>query len=392
MKYRISELAKAVGISRSTLLYYEKKGLISGKRGDNGYRYYSDSHLQRLFLLKQLQAGGLTLNECQTFLDAKIDQQKLSERLEVLDQEIQKKQQARQLLAALLGQTSMRSWHQMTDQLAPDAHMDWLKQQGFTEKQALHLKWLSKDMNTHDSYMADFMVVFQALDYWSPGSDTDRKKALDLLPFTPKHVLDIGCGKGYASSLIAAQTGARVIATDNEPAALEQLQQRLKQQGLEQKVSTLCASMTELPFAAQSFDLIWAEASAYIMGVEKALQQWHPLLQIGGYLVISDLVWLTETPSPEAVTFWQQEYPDMQPLNRRLQQIEDSGFVLQDHFSLSPEAWQNYYQPLKARVAMLADTMPDSTALADIRHEINIYERFLGQFGYQMFVLQPDPK
>lgn len=388
MKYRISELAKAAGISRSTLLYYEKKGLISGKRSDNGYRYYSDSHLQRLFLLKQLQAGGLTLNECHAFLDSKIDRQQLSDRLEALDQEIQKKQQARQLLAALLGQTSMRSWHQMTDQLAPDAHMDWLKQQGFNEKQALHLRWLSKDMNTHDSYMADFMAVFQSLDYWGPGSDSDRREALDRLPFTPKHVLDIGCGKGYASSQIAAQTDAQVIATDNEPDALKQLEQRIMQEGLSAQVSTLCASMTDLPFAPERFDLLWAEGSAYIMGVEKALQQWQPLLQIGGYLVISDLVWFTENPSPEAVTFWQQEYPDMQPLNRRLQQIEQSGFVLQDHFSLSPEAWHNYYQPLKQRVQELLPDMADSSAIADIQREIRIYEEHLGEFGYQMFVLQ----
>ena len=388
MQYRISQLAEAAGLSRSTLLYYEKKGLISGQRADNGYRLYTEADRQRLHLLQQLQAGGLTLEECKACLEAQIDRQQLARRLKQLDQELEQKQQARQLLAALLGEHSLREWHQTTDRLAPDAHLDWLKQQGFTEKQALHLKWLSKDMNAHDSYMADFMAVFQALDYWGPGSDTDRKKALDLLPYTPKQVLDIGCGKGYASSLIAAQTGARVIATDNEPAALEQLQQRLKQQGLEQKVSTLCASMTELPFAAQSFDLIWAEASAYIMGVGKALQQWQPLLQPEGYLVFSDLVWLTDSPSPKACAFWQQEYPDMQRAEQRLQQIKDSGFILQDHFSLSPEAWQNYYHPLKARVAELADTLPDSAALADIRHEIRIYDDFMEEFGYQVFVLK----
>ena len=258
----------------------------------------------------------------------------------------------------------------------------------YNEKQALHLKWLSKDMNIHDSYMADFMTVFQSLDYWGPGSDSDRKEALDLLPFTPKHVLDIGCGKGYASSQIAAQTDAQVIATDNEPDALKQLEQRIMQEGLSGQVSTLCASMTELPFAPESFDLLWAEGSAYIMGVEKALQQWQPLLQPGGYLVISDLVWLTETPSPEAIAFWQQEYPDMQPLKQRLHQIEHSGFLLQEHFPLSKEAWQNYYQPLKTRVKELTNDLPDSAALVDIRHEINIYERFLGEFGYEVFVLK----
>lgn len=44
--YRISELALKVGLSRSTLLYYEKLGLISSKRQANGYRTYSEHDLQ----------------------------------------------------------------------------------------------------------------------------------------------------------------------------------------------------------------------------------------------------------------------------------------------------------------------------------------------------------
>jgi hypothetical protein len=54
--------------------------------------------------------------------------------------------------------------------------------------------------------------------------------------------------------------------------------------------------MTEMPFTQGSFDLIWAEASAYIMGVEQALEQWRPYLSDEGYLVISDLVWLSKNP------------------------------------------------------------------------------------------------
>ncbi|MCG8524020.1 MAG: MerR family transcriptional regulator [Pseudomonadales bacterium] len=56
--YRISELAAQLSLSRSTLLYYERKGLITGKRQSNGYRFYGEKDLQRLRLLQQLQAGG----------------------------------------------------------------------------------------------------------------------------------------------------------------------------------------------------------------------------------------------------------------------------------------------------------------------------------------------
>ena len=124
--YRISELAQHVGLSRSTLLYYEKLGLISAKRQANGYRSYSENDLQRLVLLQQLQAGGLSLKECQACLEAKIDREKLLHRLDVLDDEIAKKQKARELLSSMLGMNSMREWHQTIEQQAPSAHLEWL--------------------------------------------------------------------------------------------------------------------------------------------------------------------------------------------------------------------------------------------------------------------------
>ncbi len=36
------------------------------------------------------------------------------------------------------------------------------------KKQALRLKWLSKDMNEHDQYMADFEAIFDDLERLGP--------------------------------------------------------------------------------------------------------------------------------------------------------------------------------------------------------------------------------
>lgn len=381
--YRISELAEKVGLSRSTLLYYEKQGLLHGARQTNGYRLYFDKNVQQLYLLQQLQAGGLTLKECKSFLDSKVQRAVLEKRLQQLDAEIAQKQQARALLAALLGQGSLRLWHQQTDKLAPDAHLDWLKQQGFNEQQALHLKWLSKDMNEHDQYMADFMMVFQTLERWGPGCDADSLKALLTLPTTPTKIID-----GFSTRLLAKHTQAQIVAVDNEQSALDELGERLTEQGLDTRVTLSCASMTDLPFTPESFDCIWSEGSAYIMGVEQALTQWRKLLTDSGFMVVSDLVWLTDTPNQEAIAFWAGEYPDMQTIEKRLAQMRQAGFEVIDHFTLSEQAWHDYYQPLKVRVAKVRASMPTSTALADIEQEIAIYERYLGEFGYQMFVLQ----
>lgn len=243
-------------------------------------------------------------------------------------------------------------------------------------------------MNEHDQYMTDFMTVFQGLERWGPGTDADSLKALSLLPITPQRIIEIGCGKGFSTRLLEQHTKAQIVAIDNEQSALDELRERLAEQQLDARFTLNCASMTELPFSAESFDCVWSEGSAYIMGVEQALKHWRPLLKKNGSMVISDLVWLSDKPSPEAIEFWQQEYPDMQRVEKRLGQIQQAGLKVIDHFTLSEQAWQDYYHPLKARVAKLKPSMPDSAAIVDLEREIAIYERYLGEFGYHMFVIQ----
>ncbi|MGO2319604.1 MAG: methyltransferase domain-containing protein [Vibrio toranzoniae] len=388
--YLISELAAKAGLSRTTLLYYEKLGLIKGQRLENGYRYYSESDMQQLFLIQQLQSAGLTLKECQGCLETKLDKHILRERLIQLDDEIEKKQQARELLLGLLGERSQRELHDSLNKNAPSVYLEWLNKQGYSEKEALRLKWLSKDMNEHDSYMKDFMMVFERLERWGPGSQKDSLKAISLTaPETMTDILEIGCGTGTSTLLLAENSTAHITAVDNEPTAIEQLNKRIKCAQLNERISPIFASMTELPFQAKSFDAIWAEGCVYIMGMENALKQWKPLLKEHGVLMVSDLVWLTDLPDEETKQFWLADYPDIQTIPKRLALFKKQGYEVVEHFSLQIEAWKNYWFPLQQRVQELKPTMPDSQALLDIEKEIAIYEKGAAKdFTYQYFILK----
>ena len=388
--YRISELAKRVGLSRTTLLYYEKTGLLTGKRLANGYRIYSDYDVQRLRLVQQLHAAGLTLSECKACLEAKTDRQVLLNRLAKLDTEIAEKQNARLLLAALLGEEGHKEWNETIDRVAPDAHLEWLIKQGFSETEALRLKWLSKDMNEHDRYMNDFFQIYGPLDRWGPGLDEDSLKALSRIPFPPEKILEIGCGKGVATTVLAEHSGAQITAVDNDSAALERLLERAEEAGVKNKVITVCASMTELPFAKQSFDLIWSETSAYIMGVLNAMKSWRNLLVRDGILVYSDLVWLTDNPSAENSLFWKAGYPEMATVQQREKQAREAGFTVLDSFTLSEAACRAYYDPLQERVNEVKGEMAGSAALRDIEQELAIYSNYGQEFGFQMFILQKE--
>jgi len=68
---QIGAIAKQSGFSKDTLRYYEKIGLITLNkklRGENNYRIYDGSILQRLTTIKQLKQIGFTLKEIKDLL------------------------------------------------------------------------------------------------------------------------------------------------------------------------------------------------------------------------------------------------------------------------------------------------------------------------------------
>lgn len=68
----IGELVERSGLTKDTIRFYEKKGLISvdrKSRRENNYKEYPDQILDKLLLIKKLKEMGFTLNEIDTFLD-----------------------------------------------------------------------------------------------------------------------------------------------------------------------------------------------------------------------------------------------------------------------------------------------------------------------------------
>jgi DNA-binding transcriptional MerR regulator len=65
---QIGELAAATGLSRDTLRFYEKRGLLASRRLANGYRDYPDDAVQWLCYLRAAQALGFTLADIETGL------------------------------------------------------------------------------------------------------------------------------------------------------------------------------------------------------------------------------------------------------------------------------------------------------------------------------------
>jgi DNA-binding transcriptional MerR regulator len=65
---RIGDIAQATGISRDTLRFYEKRGLLAARRSGNGYRDYPPEAVQWLCHIRTAQSLGFTLAEIEADL------------------------------------------------------------------------------------------------------------------------------------------------------------------------------------------------------------------------------------------------------------------------------------------------------------------------------------
>jgi cyclopropane fatty-acyl-phospholipid synthase-like methyltransferase len=212
-------------------------------------------------------------------------------------------------------------------------------------------------------------------------------QALAAVSFKPERILKIGCGNGVATLLLAAQTGARITAIDTDEGALARLRSRAASAGFADRIDARCLDMARLPPPDQPYDVIWAEGSAYIIGVERALEAWRPMLCQGGVLAYSDMVWSTDHPSEGVRQFWASEYPAMTTVPRRLEQATRAGYRVLAHFDMGQSALDTYFRPLEARLRELEGRMKGMRVPEDLRRELRAYHEGRGQFGYEMFVL-----
>ncbi len=187
-------------------------------------------------------------------------------------------------------------------------------------------------------------------------------------------------------------TAGRITATDLIGPFLAQLEERVAEKGLDQRIQTLVADMNDLPFPDGRFDLIWSEGAVYIMGFEHALAKWRPLAKLGGYLVLSELSWFRPDPPAEIRDFWGRHYPAMRSVDEHLAVARSAGWTGVGNYHLPAEAWTRYYEPLKQRLPAFRRSYGhdrDAQAIADMtEQEMSLMGRYSDVCGYEVFVLR----
>jgi MerR family transcriptional regulator, thiopeptide resistance regulator len=162
--FRIGELARQFGLSRSTLLYYNRVGLLAPSgRSESGYRIYSRADRDRLEAICSYRQAGLGIEDIRSIMAAAGDDTLavIRQRLFAVGKEIEALKTKQRLLAGMLrlqghggpstsvdkemfvgllraagmDDDAMLKLHAEFERRAPEAHHNFLLMLGITEQE-----------------------------------------------------------------------------------------------------------------------------------------------------------------------------------------------------------------------------------------------------------------
>lgn len=101
-------------------------------------------------------------------------------------------------------------------------------------------------------------------------------------------IVDVGCGIGGSTLYLAQKYQAKAQGITLSPQQAKRATERAKEADLAERVSFQVANALEMPFADNSFDLVWSlESGEHMPDKTQFLQECYRVLQPGGKLVMA---------------------------------------------------------------------------------------------------------
>lgn len=239
-----------------------------------------------------------------------------------------------------------------------------------------------------------FLQIYGTLPRAGPGSNELTRRALGMMPHVPEspRILDVGCGPGMQTVELLRNTNGTVVALDLLPDMIARVKASAENAGVSDRLVTLEQDMKEMAFPESHFDIIWSEGAIYNLGFETGLKKVKEFVKPGGYVAVSEAVWLKSNPPPEAVEFWR-EYPEIDTVAAKLEVIKRIGYDVVGYFIFPPTAWtEQYYDPMEERIAEKTEDWSDipeaEAVLKEARNEISTFRQHFDYFSYAFFVMR----
>jgi SAM-dependent methyltransferase len=249
---------------------------------------------------------------------------------------------------------------------------------------------------TPDRMTALFFEIFDStLPRQGPGDAASTLQALAAVPGVgpDTRVLDVGCGTGAQTLVLAEHSAVQIVAVDSHPPYVDALNEQAQALGIANRLRARVGDMQHLDFAPGSFDLIWSEGAIYVIGFEAGLRDWRRLLAPGGHLAVTHVCWTRPDPPRECAEYWAQEYPAIRDVPTLLGVVDDCGYETVEHFILPPSSWwDHFYRPLQQNVTTFRERHrdePDAQEIArQVQREIDVWQAYSDYYSYAFFVMR----
>jgi ubiquinone/menaquinone biosynthesis C-methylase UbiE len=242
-----------------------------------------------------------------------------------------------------------------------------------------------------------FFEIFESLPRQGPGDAKSTKRAFQNLVGLPEYpeILDVGCGTGGQTLVLAKLSAGNITALDNHKPFIDKLKRNASRAGYAERVHCVVGDMNSMNFPRRSFDAIWCEGAVFAIGLENALKAWRQLLRPQGYLVVSELVWFKKRAPQEVKDFFAREYPDMRYYKDINTVIKSSGYQLIDYFKLPSKSWwTHYYTPIEVKLVALRrkyKNNKDAQAIFDsFQLEIDMHRKYSPYYGYGFYTMRKE--
>lgn len=241
-----------------------------------------------------------------------------------------------------------------------------------------------------------FYEAFNGMKRFGPGSDESTLRAIKMFPANTSRlkILDIGCGIGTHTLILEKHfPEADIIAIDNHAPHIEKLNEAAAKRGDSGRIHGIVMSMFEMTFENESFDLIWSEGAAYIAGFSHAIRDWKRLLKPNGYIICSEISWISDAPSEESKLFWKEGYSEMNTVACKIKQIQEQGYDCTGHFICPVSDWTvNYYEPIARNLKKMEERYRGNTqameAVQNLRDEIILYKKHPSDYSYVFYAMK----
>ena len=234
-----------------------------------------------------------------------------------------------------------------------------------------------------------FYLAYEDLDRLSPGSiDTTRKVIDKIDDKNILNILDIGCGVGQATILLAdCFENATVEAIDLFKHYLSVLDEKIVEYNLGDRVFSYQMDMRDPDFANEEFDMVYCEAAIEIIGFKKGLKEWKRLLKPDGYLIVSDVTWISN-PSKESKKFWKNTYEEVNTIENKISQIKNEGYEFIDYVIVPKKDWKDYHKKLEQNLDKLSSDKSAKSFVNQLKKGIDVYRRNSDDYSYVFYIMK----